>query len=79
MDKNIWDIKIYIIQNELKKIKVNANLDKAVSKMKRIGVYKEVKKRPTRIKLLCRDKNLEILRNVNQLKVTDIWISEDFP
>lgn len=66
------------IEELLNNIGVNINLDTAASEIKKIGTYQINKKRPILIKLIQREKKMDIIREAKKLKGTNVWISDDF-
>lgn len=75
IEKVTYDKVISIIQ----KIGITINPKEDIDVVKRIGKYKNERKRPILIKLTKESTKFMILKNAKNLKGTDIWIDEDYP
>lgn len=75
-EESITKEKIEIILN---KMGIKIDVENETEEIRRIGKFNEGRARPVIIKLMRYNKKIEILKNSNKLKETEIWIDEDYP
>lgn len=67
------------VEAVLSKMGIKIEIESETEEIRRIGKYIEGRARPVIIKLMKFNKKIEILKNSNNLKGTEIWIDEDYP
>lgn len=81
LDENVGEelsvTKEKIVQT-VKKLGIEINYQTDIDEIRRLGKPTTGKTRPVLLKLTTRGKKMEILKNTNRLKGTDIWIDEDY-
>lgn len=62
----------------VQKLGIEINPETDMDEVRRLGKPTMGKTRPVLLKLTTRGKKMEILKNTNRLKGTDIWVDEDY-